>query len=72
MTAIDLDNLTLLHGTHESAADGVCLMEAVAWLAGEPHSDHPACSDVALAAYGRSLNDRLEDDERQLLKPLVK
>ena len=67
----DLAELMLLHGAHQKREEGVCLMEAVAWIAGEPHSDHPACTDVALAAYGRALNDRLKDDERQLLRPLV-
>jgi hypothetical protein len=35
----------------------MCLLEAVAWLAGEPHSDRPECACGVLAAYGRSLND---------------
>ena len=43
-------------------------MEAVAWLAGEPHSDHPICTCPVLAAYVRALNDRMPDAVRQRLK----
>jgi hypothetical protein len=46
-------------------------MEAVAWAAGEPHSDHPVCADPVIAAALRSLNDSLGDDDRQVLKPYI-
>ncbi len=69
--AFDLESLILAHGAHKKRSEGACLMEAVAWFAGEKHSDRPQCTDVALGAYGRNLNDRLRDDERQLLKPLI-
>ena len=68
---LDLEDLELLHGAHTKRSEGLCLLEAVAWFAGEKHSDRPACTDVALAAYGRAFNDRLRADERQLLKPLI-
>jgi hypothetical protein len=64
-------DINLLRGAHRDREAGVCLMEAVAWFAGEAHSDSPQCTDVALAAYGRSLNDRMKDDERHLLRPLI-
>jgi len=67
----DLDSLHLLTGGHDSVDDGVCLLEAVAWFAGEPHSDHPACTSPVLGAFGRRLNDLLPDDRRQELVPLV-
>ncbi|MCA1833061.1 MAG: hypothetical protein ABR520_11365 [Mycobacteriales bacterium] len=60
----------LLHGSHSSFEQGACLMEAVAWSAGEPHSDSPACASPVLSAIGRRLNDRFDDEERQLLLPL--
>jgi len=31
----------LAHGSHADWSRGACLMEAVAYVAGEPHSDHP-------------------------------
>jgi len=68
---LDLSTFVLAHGNHGSPDDGMCLLEAAAYMAGEPHSDHPQCVDVALAAFGRTLNDRLREDERQLLKPLL-
>ena len=58
-------------GAHE--ADGVaCAMEAVAYVAGEPWSDHPACACPVLGTFMRAWNDGLPDDERDtLLRPLV-
>lgn len=41
--AIDLDTIVLERGAHASIEDGGCIMEWTAYLAGEPHSDHPAC-----------------------------
>lgn len=46
---VDLRTVKLTYGGHESRERGVCLMEAVAWMAGEPHSDRPSCTDPALA-----------------------
>lgn len=71
ITQIDLTTLTLAVGQHEHREDGVCLLEAAAWFAGEEHSDAPACVSPVLGAYGRSLNDALPDDMRQELVPLV-
>ena len=68
---LDLDTLTLAKGGHETRAGGVCLTEAVAWFAGEPHSAYPACVSPVLAAFGRTWNDRLDDAERQRLVPLI-
>ena len=68
---LDLDALTLTAGAHEDRGNGLCLMEAVAWFAGEGHSDHPVCVSPVLGAFGRVLNDVLPDGRRQDLKPLV-
>ena len=67
----DLDLLVLAHGSHSSRAQGVCLQEAVAWFAGEKHSDHPACTDSVVAAYARRLNDVMPDEQRQRLRPFI-
>ena len=37
----------------------MCLLEAVAYIAGEPHSDTPECACGVLAAYGRAINDSM-------------
>ena len=68
---LNVETLTLLHGAHSSRKDGVCLLEAVAWAAGEKHSDKPACVCPVLAEFGRTWNDQLTDDLRQRLKPFV-
>ncbi len=68
---LDLETLVLLHGSHHDRNEGVCAMEAVAWLAGERHTDHPACTSPVLASYVRSLNDTLDDAGRQRLKPFL-
>ena len=64
-------DFTLDYGSHESRDEGVCLMELVARVAGEPHSDLPDTASPTLAAYARLVNDRLDDDARQRLLPLV-
>lgn len=47
-------SLTLHEGAHKDPADGMCAMEAAAWIAGEPHSDHPACACPVIGAFMRS------------------
>jgi hypothetical protein len=58
-------------GGHRDAGEGMCATEAVAWIAGEPHSDQPECLSPVLARLLRGLNDSLEPAERQQLKPLL-
>src|SRR5690348_1884729 len=72
MPELNLDTLTLTAGKHSTRDQGVCLFEAVAWLAGQPHTDHPPCVSPVLGAYGRPLNDVLPDDTRQQLKPYIR
>lgn len=71
MTIINLDTITLAKGAHDDFESGSCLLEATAYLANEPFSDHPACVSPVLGAYGRSLNDVLPDDRRQELKQYI-
>lgn len=68
---LDLDDVVLSRGAHARRVDGVSLLEAVAWWAGEPHSDHPACVSPALATFARAWADALDDDDRQRLKEWV-
>ncbi len=60
----------LKKGSHQTA-DELCLLEAVAFITGLPHSDHPECTDPVLGAYGRVVNDFMTDEERQQLVPLI-
>ncbi len=58
---------SLEENSHDTAEDGVCLMEAVAWIAGEEHSDHPKCACPVLTSLGIEINDSTDDFGRQLL-----
>ncbi len=62
---------TLAYGTHRSPEDGRCAMEWVAHLAGEPHSDDPACVSPVLRAFCTTFNDSLDDAPRQRLRPFL-
>ena len=69
---MNVTEVRLAEGHHESAAAGMCFMEMVAWFAGEKHSDRPACACPVLGRYGIELNDTMPDAMRdRLLKPLV-
>ncbi len=70
-SAEEFGRLRLENGSHQGPDEGVCLMEAVAWLAREPHSDEPKCVCPVLGAFGRDLNDRLDVERRGRLKPLI-
>lgn len=58
-------------GRHGRWEDGVCVVEAAAFVAGEPWSDHPECVSPPLAAFLREWNDALDDATRQRLRPYV-
>ena len=53
----ELCRIGISRGSHDSQADGMCLMEATAWLAGERHSDAPVCACPTFTRYGIRLND---------------
>ena len=62
---------TLDRGAHSRPGAGACVMEAVAYVAGEPWSDHPECASPTIAAFMRAWNDRLDTGTRQKLKPYI-
>jgi hypothetical protein len=67
----EVEKWGLKHGSHADVEKGLCVMEAVAYVAGEPHSDHPKCACPRLTAFAIRINDRVDDDTRQKLKPLI-
>ncbi|MFT3665561.1 hypothetical protein [Piscinibacter sp.] len=73
--ALSEERLAGLHlsvGGHERPSEGHCLLEVVSMFAGEEFSDHPACVDPVLAAFGRRWNDALTDQaERDHLKRYI-
>jgi len=70
-TALKIENLVLKQGAHPNRENGLCFMEAAAWLAGRPHSDHPECVSPIIGTFMRRWNDDLDDVGRQRLKPLL-
>ena len=68
-----LETISLESGAHESLERGACVMEAVAYIAGEPWSDHPVCACPVLTSFMVAWNDGLQNDAERdrLLKPLV-
>lgn len=48
---VDLEKVTLREGAHGSREEGMCVMEAVAWFAGEPHSDSPDCASPIITKF---------------------
>src|SRR5574341_1842702 len=57
-------------GTH-SPDHTFCVMEAVAYVAGEAWTDHPKCACPVLTAFCITLNDSMPDAERQKLLPFI-
>ena len=70
---LGLEGIVLKSGGHNNRANGVCAMEALAWLAGEEHSAQPSCACPVIGAFMRNWNDNLPDDESRvrLLRPLL-
>ena len=62
---------TLAYGTHATPDEGRCAMEWVSYIAGEPHSDEPACVSPAVRAFCTTFNDSLPDARRQRLRPYL-
>lgn len=62
----------LLKGNHTPDGE-MCVMEAVAYIAGEPWSDAPRCVCPTLRDFAMAWNDGLRTDEERtrLLRPLV-
>lgn len=62
---------TLSIGSHADPAEGMCAMEAAAWLAGEEHSDSPECVCPVLAVACRRANDDGDDTVRERLRSML-
>jgi len=68
-----LEALSLKPGNHTSLEHGACVMEAVAYVAGEPWSAHPQCACPVITTFLINWNDALPSDAQRdrLLKPLI-
>ena len=67
------EDLVISHGSHQSRADGMCVMELVAYLAGEPHTVTPACACPIVTKAAQVLNDGAPNDETRtrVLRPYL-
>lgn len=61
----------LARGRHASPEEGLCLLELVAFLQGQEHTDRPAGVSPAIASAIRFVNDRTQDAARQQLLRFV-
>jgi len=58
-------------GKHRSPRSGGCFMEIASFLAGDRWSDHPKCTDPALAELCRCVNDVMPDSARSRLSVMI-
>ena len=69
-----IEAISLKSGGHRKNAElDACVMEAVAYVAGEPWSDAPECACPVITAFMIAWNDGLpsDADRDRLLKPLI-
>ena len=68
-----ISKFTLSSGGHKSSEAGMCVMEAVSYIAGEEFSAHPACACHVITEFMISFNDILPDNAARdrWIKPLV-
>jgi hypothetical protein len=63
--------IKLSEGAHSNPQDGMCIMECVAYIEGEKHTDHPKCACPVVTSFAIRTNDWMKGEERQLLLPFV-
>lgn len=68
---LKLNEITLEGGGHGAGSKQFCAMEALAYVAGERHSDHPVCASDTIGYFMRASNDYMTDVERQKLKAVI-
>lgn len=65
------DDFRLGVGSHKAPGKRMCTMEAVAWIAGLPHSAAPDCASPIITIFVQALNDRMDEERRQHLRRYV-
>jgi hypothetical protein len=66
-----LERVDLVTGVGTRDAGRMCVMSLVACLAGEEHTDSPACASSLIRAFAIPLNDNMPHPVRQRLKPFA-
>ena len=67
----DIWQFDLRHGNSDDPRNGACLLDAVSWFEYGVLGDHPECVCPIIAAFGRSVNDAMNDAGRQRLKVFI-
>lgn len=67
------DEITLSEGCHRYPAEGMCAMEAVSFISGEPFSEYPDCACPVVTTFVIGFNDSLPDNASRdkWIKPLI-
>ena len=71
MTPEDFGPSTLSAGKHKSPSDGMCVMEMVAFLAGDKWTDEPACASPIVTTFCQVINDQMPQAFRDKLQGYV-
>lgn len=66
-----LERVELVTGVGTRDTGRMCVMSLVACLAGEEHTDSPACASPLIRAFAIPLNDNMPHAIRQRLKPFA-
>ena len=71
MAPEDFGPSTLSAGKHKSPSDGMCVMEMVAFLAGDEWTDSPACASPIVTNFCQVINDKMPQAFRDKLQGYV-
>ncbi|MGH7722080.1 MAG: hypothetical protein ACRENL_04485 [Candidatus Dormibacteria bacterium] len=66
----EIKDRPILVGSHSPDGE-MCVMEMVAYVAGEEWTDRPRCASPVISDFLRVWNDAMNDEDRQMLKPLI-
>ena len=68
----DISEIHLSHGSHATREEGMDIMEAVAYAAGEPHTDRPRCACPVIGRFLQEWDYSLKDlDRNRLLRQYI-
>lgn len=65
------DSIELVPGVGNRSENELCVMSLVALLAGETHTDRPKTACPVIATFAIKINDGVDCDARQTLKPFA-
>lgn len=64
---MELEGIVLDQGDHMTVEQGMCAMEAAAFLAREPHSSRPKCACPVVTEFVQCLNDAAGPERQRLV-----